>query len=80
VRLRVARFDEQAMREPYRVERATGDWLHAFLCSKLNLFLPFEAGGKRLNTFKHYETCEEFLSKERPPHDDNGHEYGIRFV
>ena len=33
-----------------------------------------------IKTFKHYETCEEFLSKERPPHDGNGHEYGIRFV
>ena len=35
VRLRVARFDEQAMRRPSMVERATSDWLHAFLYSFL---------------------------------------------
>ena len=45
VRLRVARFDEQAMREPYRVERATGIGFTLFLYSKLNYILPFEAGG-----------------------------------
>ena len=30
-----------------------------------------------IKTFKHYETCEEFLSKERPPHDGHGYEFGI---
>ena len=76
VRLRVARFDGQAMREPSIVERATGDWLHAFLCSKRNYDLSHEAGGKRLNN----ETYEKFLFEEWPSHDGNGHGYGIRFV
>ena len=33
-----------------------------------------------IKIFKHNETCEEILSKERPPHDGYGHGYGIRFV
>ena len=34
VRLRVARFDGQAMREPNTVKRATGTGSHAFLIYK----------------------------------------------
>ena len=42
VRLRVARFDEQAMRRPSMVERATSDWLHVFFYVYI---IPFGASG-----------------------------------
>lgn len=69
----------RAMREPNTVERATGTGFTLFYILNGTIMCRMRPVA-HIKTFKHYETCEEFLSEERPPHDDNGHEYGIRFV
>ena len=64
------------MRRPSIVERATGDWLHAFFIVNGTIMCHMRPVA-HIKTFKHYETCEEFLFEERPPHDGHGYEFGI---
>ena len=49
VRLRVARFDEQAMRRPSMVKRATGDWLHVFFYILIKHFFVVIGGRDKLD-------------------------------
>lgn len=51
-------------------------WLHAFFIVNGTIMCRMRPVA-HIKTLKHYETCEEFLSKERPPHDGHGYEFGI---
>ncbi len=54
MRLRVARFDEQAMREPLNVKRATSAGSHAFL---LYLVGPYGEPGPICSRMLHIGNC-----------------------
>ena len=64
------------MREPNTVERATGTGFTLFYIVNRTMICHMRPVA-HIKTLKHYETCEEFLSKERPPHDGHGYEFGI---